>query len=126
MIPTAWLGQFWGAKAVYFSQAPKLYLLHNGVNVRIMAVTGARVTQEEFTRSTAKLREFFDRGSREAILEVKIRPEAVESIVKAMAELNAAPVPLATALSELLNFCRDAERAGLSETSTTLSELLWL
>jgi len=23
MIPTAWLGQFWGAKAVYFSQAPK-------------------------------------------------------------------------------------------------------
>ena len=108
----------------------KLYLLHNGLNVRIMAVTGARVTGEELMRSSAKLRDFFAKGSRDTILEVAIRPESVECIVKALAASDAAPVSLATALSELLNFCRDAEHAaapsGTPTAFTTLSELLQL
>ena len=104
----------------------KLYLLHNGVDVMIMAVTRAwtRIPDEEFGRASAKIREFFSRGTREAILEVTIRPEAVESIVKAIAAFDAAPVPLAVALSELLDFYRDAERPATSNCPATPSELL--
>jgi len=48
------------------------------------------------------LRDFFNRGTREDVLEVTIRPEAVETIVQALAAFKDAPVPLASALSDLL------------------------
>jgi hypothetical protein len=99
-----------------------LYLLYNGVNVRIMAIEGSRVTPEEFIRASAKLRTFFNLGTREVIL-VNIRPEAVESIVKAIVAFDAPPVPLATAIAQLLNFCRDAERAYFSGAQATLPEV---
>ena len=103
----------------------KLYFLNNGVNVGIMGIEGPRVAAEDVVQLSVKLREFFNLGPRRTITEIKIRPGAVESIVKAMAAFDDAPVPLATALSELVNFCRDAEGVVPSDTPATLSELLW-
>jgi hypothetical protein len=100
----------------------KLYLLHNGVNVRIMAFEGPRVAPEEVIRASATMREFFNRGTRETILDVDIRPEAVECIVKAICSFNDEPVPLVTALTKLLNFCRDAERNGFSGAQAALAD----
>lgn len=104
----------------------KLYFLNNGVNVGIMGIEGPRVAAEDVVRASAKLREFFNLGTRKTIIEIKIRPEAVESIVKAMAAFEDAPVPLAAALSDLVNFCRDAEGIVPTDAPATLSELLQL
>ena len=86
----------------------KLYLLYNGVNVRLMSLEGPNVPAENFLRAFGLMREFFNQGTCEAISEITIRPEAVETIVRAIGEFSDEPVPLHTALSELLNFCRNA------------------
>ena len=119
------LGRFESAHIKEGERTLKLYLLHNGVKVAIIAFEGSRVAPEEFLRASAKLRDFFNKGTREDVFEVTIRPEAVETIVRAVAAFNDAPVPLASALSDLLNFYRDLiSGAPHGETPPELRDLL--
>ncbi len=87
----------------------KIYLLNNGVNVRLMAITGPRLSSEELFGASALVRDFFGVGTKKEISEVTIRDPAAETIIRAISAFHDAPVPLVTALSELLNSCRDLE-----------------
>ena len=97
----------------------KLYLLDNGVSLKIMAIAGPSVTPAEFIRASAKLREFFSHGTCEVIAEVNIRPEAVETIGAAIVAFDPAAVPLHSAISELLNFCQSRTGRGIPFTGLT-------
>jgi hypothetical protein len=93
----------------------KIYLLFNGVKVRLMAITGPNVAAEETASASATVRDFFSQGTREEIMEVTIRTDAAETIIRAIAAFDEEPVPLVAALSELLNFRRDLGHVGRSD-----------
>ena len=74
-----------------------------------MAITGPRLSSEELFGASAVVRDFFSEGTKKEISEVAIRDQATETIIRAIAEFQDATVPLVTAISELLNCCRELE-----------------
>ena len=86
----------------------KLYLLHNGVSVRLMVITGYSVTPDDHAKEVDEamctIRWFFAQGTKVEVYEVTISPEATRTITKAVAFCRE-PTSLAPAISELLNFC---------------------
>lgn len=86
----------------------KLYLLHNGVSVRLMVITGYSATPtaafQQWTEAMRTIRRFFAQGMRAEVYEVSLSPEATQTIAKAAAFCRER-MSIVEAISELLNFC---------------------